>query len=130
MTLLPEFVLKLAQGKNLAFSASLNPNGSPHLTPTWVDTDGEHIIINTTVGKKKHRNVKRDPRVAVTIAEGANIAIIHGRVEEQIEGELAKTHVDKLSQKYLGVDTFPYLKPGDVRVILKIAAEKVIIQQR
>ena len=130
MTTLPEFILKLAQGKNLAFSASLNPDGSPHLTPTWVDTDGEHIIINTTVGKKKQRNLKRDPRVAVTIAEGAKIAIIQGRVEEQIEGELAKAHIDKLSQRYLGVDTFPYLKPGDVRVILKIAPENVIVQQQ
>ena len=107
--------------------ATLMPDGSPQLTQTWVDTDGEHILINTFDGSQKVRNVRRDPRVAVNVVDPTNawrIANVRGRVVE-VTMEDADRHIDQLAHKYLGADTYPFRRPGQVRIILKIAVEKV-----
>src|SRR5207248_11570052 len=107
--------------------ATLMPDGSPQLTQTWVDTDGEHVRINTFEGSQKERNVRRDPRVAVNVVDPANawrIANVRGRVVE-VTTEGADRHIDQLAHKYLGAETYPYRRPGQVRIILKIAADKI-----
>lgn len=71
-TINSEPILKLLQGKNFGYLAALMPDGSPQVTPTWVDTDGEHILINTALGRLKYENVLRDPRVAVSVSDSAN----------------------------------------------------------
>ena len=107
--------------------ATLMPDGSPQLTQTWVGTDGEHILINTFDGSQKVRNVRRDPRVAVNVVDPTNpwrIANVRGRVVE-VTTEGADRHIDELARKYLGVETYPFRRPDQVRVILRIAADKV-----
>jgi PPOX class probable F420-dependent enzyme len=107
--------------------ATLMPDGSPQLTQTWVDTDGEHILINTFDGSQKSRNVRRDPRVAVNVVDPANawrIAHVRGRVVE-VTTEGADRHIDQLARKYLGAETYPFRRPDQVRIILKIAADKI-----
>src|SRR5437016_10934208 len=107
--------------------ATLMPDGSPQLTQTWVDTDGEHILINTFEGSQKSRNVRRDPRVAVNVVDPANawrIASVRGRVVE-VTTEGADRHIDQLARKYLGTETYPFRRPGQVRIILKIAAAQI-----
>ena len=107
--------------------ATLMPSGAPHITQTWVDTDGEHILINTFEGSQKSRNVRRDPRVAVNVVDPTNpwrIANVRGRVVE-VTTQDADRHIDQLARKYLGVETYPRRTPGQVRIILKIAAEKI-----
>jgi PPOX class probable F420-dependent enzyme len=109
--------------------ATLNKDGSPQVTPVWVDTDGEFALVNTAIGRVKLRNVENDPRVALAVLDPNNpysFAAVRGRVVEQIEGKLAEDHIDKLAKKYLGLDEYPYRQPGEHRVILKIAAEHVI----
>jgi PPOX class probable F420-dependent enzyme len=107
--------------------ATLMPDGSPQITQTWVDTDGQHILINTGEGRQKVRNVRRDPRVAVNVVDPANayrIASVRGRVAE-ITTNGADENIDKLAFKYLGQEKYPFRQPGEVRVILKIVPDKI-----
>jgi PPOX class probable F420-dependent enzyme len=107
--------------------ATLMPDGSPQLTQTWVDTDGEHILINTFEGSQKVRNVRRDPRVAVNVVDPTRawrIANVRGLVVE-VTTEGADRHIDLLARKYLGAETYPFRRPDQVRIILKITAEKI-----
>jgi PPOX class probable F420-dependent enzyme len=107
--------------------ATLMPGGAPHITQTWVDTDGEHILINTFDGSQKSRNVRRDPRVAVNVVDPTNpwrIANVRGRVVE-VTTQDADRHIDQLARKYLGAETYPRRTPSQVRLILKITADKI-----
>jgi len=126
MTGLPDNIRSFLERKNLAFLATLNRDGSPHLTPNWVDTDGEYVLINTAVGRAKEKNTRRDARVAVSVAEQSDpyrYVTIVGRVVDRITGEPAEKHIDKLAKKYEGVETFPRT-PGMRRIILKIKPER------
>ncbi len=117
----------LTEGANLAHFASTMPDGSPHVTPVWVDYDGAHILVNTAAGRVKWRNVKRDPRVAISIVDQANpylATAIRGRVVELTETG-ADAHIDKLAKKYLGQDKYPMRQPGEQRVLIKIDPEHV-----
>ena len=107
--------------------ATLNPDGSPQVTPVWVDFDGTHVIVNTARGRVKDRNLQREPRVALSILDPENpyrYLGIQGRVTEMTEAG-ADAHIDKMAKKYLNKDTYPFRKPGEVRVIVKITPEKV-----
>ena len=107
--------------------ASIMPNGSPQITQVWVDTDGEHILVNTAEGRQKVRNVRRDPRVAVNVVDPANawrLATIRGRVVD-ITTEGADALIDQLAKKYLGVDSYPFRNPEETRITLKIAPERI-----
>jgi PPOX class probable F420-dependent enzyme len=107
--------------------ATLMPDGSPQITQVWVASDGEHILINTFEGAQKEKNVRRDPRVAVNVVDPANawrIAMVRGEVVE-VTTEGAVGLIDQLAKKYLGVDTYPYHRPDQVRTILKISPEKI-----
>ena len=122
---------KLLREKAYCQIATTMPDGSPQLTETWVDTDGRHILINTSQGRQKERNVRRDPRVAVQVFEPNNdyrIFSVRGRVVEITE-DGADAMIDRLAKKYLGLDTYPMRQPGEVRVILKILPDKVIMAQ-
>lgn len=118
---------KLLREPSFCELATLMPDGSPQITQVWVDTDGEHILVNTKEGLQKERNVRRDPRVAVNVVDPTNawrIAQVRGRVV-RVTREGAAEQIDTLAQKYLGQDKYPFGQPGDVRVILKIAPERI-----
>lgn len=120
-------VAKLFLEKNLAFLATLMKDGSPQITPTWVDLENNTVLINTAEGRVKQRNVTRDPRVAVSIVDQHNVynmITVRGRVIEQTT-KGADEHIDKLAKKYLGVDKYPFRSPNEKRVILKIKPEKI-----
>jgi len=107
--------------------ATLMPDGSPQVTQTWVDTDGQYILINTADNRQKTRNVRRDPRVAVNVVDPGNayrLASVRGRVVE-VTTEGADAHIDQLAQKYLGQETYPFRTPIEQRVILKIEPAKI-----
>ena len=115
-------VKKLLNDANFAFLATLMPDGSPQLTPTWVDLEEDQILVNTAEGRQKPRNISRDPRVAIVVSPSDNpyaYASIRGTVVD-ITSNGAQSHADKLAKKYLGEDRFPFNKPGEKRVILKI----------
>jgi PPOX class probable F420-dependent enzyme len=133
MSQMTEPIIQLLKGKNFAYLSTLMNYGSPQVTPTWVDLDEDsnRILISTVEGRIKHKNVSRDPRVAISISDENNpynIVLIRGRVIEQIK-EGAVEHTDRLAKKYLGVDKYPFPTPIEKRVILKIKPERVFHQQ-
>jgi PPOX class probable F420-dependent enzyme len=119
---------KLFEGRNLAFVSTLMKDGHPHNTPTWIDIEDGNIFVNTAIGRIKQKNVSRDPRLSIAIVDQNNpydMVTVRGRVIEQITGEAADEHIDKLAKKYLGKDKYPNRAPGEKRVILKIKPERV-----
>ena len=129
MSRLTDAARKLLEGKNLLYLTTVNPDGSPQITPVWVDTDGQNVLVNTAVGRVKQKNVTRDPRVALALntpTDFYDVALIRGRVVEQITGDAADKHIDKLAKKYLDKDTYPWRNPKEKRVLLKIQPERVI----
>ena len=114
-------VKRLAQGPNFAALTTIDKDGMPSTHVMWVDANDEHLLINTEVHRAKFRNVQRNPKVAVAIWEDGNpykYAEIRGLVEGTIGGEEARSHIDALSQKYMGHDY--RTKIESERVILKI----------
>ena len=120
-------VRKLFEGKNFVYIASLMKDGSPQVTPMWVDIDNGTLLVNTAVGRLKQKNISRDGRVALAIADHDNpynMVTIRGKVVDQVIGQEAEEHIDKLAKKYIGKE-YPARAPGERRVILKIKPEKV-----
>lgn len=124
---IPERFLDLFQKQAFANLATVMSDGSPQVTPVWVDYDGKHVRFNSALGRVKDKNVRRDPRVSLSILDPANpyrYLAIRGRVVE-ITQKGADEHINYLSKKYLGKDEYPYRQPGEVRVMYKIDVEKV-----
>ena len=124
---LSEGVKKLFQEPNFAHIATLMSDGSPQVTPVWVELEGERIAVNTAEGRVKPRNVRRDPRVAISITNRDNnyqAAFIRGRVVE-LRHEGAAESIDRLAKKYMGQDRYPWRSPGEQRLILIIEPERV-----
>lgn len=125
---LPDSVKKLIEGRSFANVATLMPDGSPHIAQTWVDYEGDLILINTYEGSQKHRNASRDPRIAVDVVDQKNeynMAVIRGRVKE-ITFDGADAQIDRMAKKYLGQDKYQAFRPGMKRVLIKIEATHVI----
>src|SRR5829696_225377 len=102
--LIPDKYMDLFEKPAFAHLATLMADGSPQVTPVWVDYDGKHVRINSAKGRVKDRNIRRDPRIALSIQDPANpyrYLEVRGRVVDITE-EGANHHIDRLSQKYLG----------------------------
>lgn len=125
---LPGELLALLRTPCQCYVATLDPDGSPQLTQTWADTDGEHIVINTVRGFRKVSNVERDPRVAVTIVDAQRPNRYYG-----VKGRVIATTTDggadsieAMARKYLG-GPYPWHGGRDqVRVVVTIAVDRVI----
>lgn len=118
---------KLLQEPAYCQLATLMPDGSPQVTQVWVDTDGEQILVNTAQGRQKELNVRRDPRVAVNVVDPTNawrLAMVRGRVVD-VTTAGADQLIDQLAKKYLNEDTYPFRRPEEVRVTLKILPERI-----
>lgn len=127
MVTIPASHADLLKKPAFANLATLNADGSPQVTPVWVDFDGTHVIVNTARGRVKTKNVAREPRVALSISDPENpyrYLGIQGRVVEMTEAG-GDAHIDKMAKKYLGQDKYPFRAPGERRVILKIEPEHV-----
>jgi PPOX class probable F420-dependent enzyme len=114
----------------LASLATLNPDGSPQITPLWVDLDGDDVVFNTAQGRKKARNLERDARVAVTVIDPDdqyNVVAFQGTVSD-VTTEGADAHIDALAKKYLGVDTYPMRREGEVRVRVTVRTDRIAMQ--
>ncbi|MEW9530542.1 PPOX class F420-dependent oxidoreductase [Microbispora sp. NPDC049125] len=124
---LVEELLALLRRPSICYLATTMADGSPQLTQTWVDTDGEHVLINSVRGHVKTRNIERDPRVAVAVSDRddpSRYFQVRGRVVE-VTTEGAAEHIEALSQKYLGAPYPWYGGRDQVRVIFVIKPEKI-----
>ncbi|MGN9807637.1 PPOX class F420-dependent oxidoreductase [Micromonospora sp. L32] len=121
MAILTDEDLALLAEPQLAHVATVEVDGTPHVTPVWVDTDGEHILFNTALGRQKSINIERNPVVAVSVVDKADdfrTLWVKGTAELVTEG--ADEHIDRMAKKYLGQDTYPFRQPGEQRVIVRI----------
>ena len=119
----------LLNGKNLVFLATTMADGSPQVTPVWGDFEDSHIRINTAEGRLKHKNILRDPRVAISVVDSKNpldMTSIRGKVVEIIP-DYDYNHADSLTKQYLGKETYPFKRPNEKRIILKIEPEKIFV---
>jgi PPOX class probable F420-dependent enzyme len=113
----------------LASLATLFADGSPQITPLWIDLDGDDVLFNTAEHRVKARNMHRDPRVAVSVIDPDdpyNVVAFGGTVVDMTH-EGAAAHIDKLAQKYLGTD-FPGHQEGQTRVIVRVRTDHIAIQ--
>ena len=120
---------KLLNGKNLVFLATIMTDGSPQVTPVWGNFENSHILINTAEGRLKHRNILRDPRVAVSVVDVKNpldMTSIRGKVVE-ILPDYDYKHADFLTMQYMGKEVYPFKRPHEKRITLKIEPEKIFV---
>jgi PPOX class probable F420-dependent enzyme len=128
MAELSEKARKLFEDPNYLFVATVNADGSPQVTPVWTALRNGHISFNTAVGRVKERNLRRDPRVGLSITARDNPwekADIRGRVVDFIEGEDADNQIDDLAEKYIGQRPYPWRNPAEKRVIVVIEPQRV-----
>jgi PPOX class probable F420-dependent enzyme len=126
-TRLPEQAKQILDKKTFAHLATLMPDGSPQVTPVWVEYEGHRIVVNTAESRVKPRNVRNDPRVAVSATDPDNpyeAVIVRGRVDE-LTHEGADEHIDSLARKYLDRDRYPFRRSGEQRVKIYIEPEVV-----
>ncbi|MER3407347.1 MAG: PPOX class F420-dependent oxidoreductase [Nitrososphaera sp.] len=124
---MPEQAARLFQEPNFGFLATIMEDGSPQVSPVWVDIDIANglVLVNSAYGRVKIKNLARDPRVAISVADRTNpYTMVTVRVVEQTT-EGADSHIDLMAKKYLGADKYPFRAPGEKRVLLKIKPEKV-----
>ena len=120
-------VAELLDDKNFAQVATTREDGSPHVTPVWIDHDGEHILLNTAEGRDWPANARRSGKIAINVLNQENpyeYVYIQGTVaEDTTDG--ADEHIDKLAKKYMDVDEYPFRKDGETRLIIKVAPDKI-----
>jgi PPOX class probable F420-dependent enzyme len=124
---LPDGLLALLRQPSLCFLTTLMPDGSPQLTQTWVDSDGEHILINSVAGFQKIKNIERDPRVALAVSDPENPSryfSVRGQVVN-VTADGGAEHIEHLAQRYLG-GPYPWYGGRDqTRLIITVEASKV-----
>jgi PPOX class probable F420-dependent enzyme len=126
-TQIPDKYRDLFKKQAFAHLATLMPDGSPQVTPVWVDLDDGFIRVNTAKGRVKDKNMRRNKKVALSITDPENPyrhVAVQGEISEITE-QGADAHIDALAKKYLGKDKYPFRQPGEVRVIYKIRPDKV-----
>jgi len=130
MAELSEKARKLFEDPNFLFVATINSDGSPQVTPVWTALDNGHITFNTAVGRVKERNMRRDPRVGLSITardDPFSKVDIAGRVVDFVEGDEAYAQIDDLAEKYIGQRPYPWLRDDEKRV--KIVIEPVRVHE-
>jgi PPOX class probable F420-dependent enzyme len=119
---IPERYMDLFEKKAFANLATVMPDGTPQVTPVWIDFDGNHLLVNSARGRQKDKNMERNPSVSLSIMDPDNpyrYLEVRGRVAEITE-EGAEDHIDKMAKKYIDQDKYPWRRPGEVRVLYKI----------
>jgi PPOX class probable F420-dependent enzyme len=120
--------VKLFRDRNLGILATIREDGTPNVTPVWVDWDGEHIVFNTSYARAKHLHLLRDPRCTILVMNANDpydwVSVTGTAIEITEQG--AVEHLDSLARKYEGVETFPYLQPGERRVKIAVRPERIL----
>lgn len=130
MASIPDDAVHLLEGQHLAHVATLMEDGSPQVTPVWIGHEGDLVTFNTAKGRLKEKNLKRDPRVAISIIDSDNPyvpLVIQGEAVEITE-DGADDDINALAKRYLDEDIYPFRQPGEERIIVKIQPDKATYQ--
>ncbi|HEV8603460.1 MAG TPA: PPOX class F420-dependent oxidoreductase [Gaiellaceae bacterium] len=128
MASLSEKQAQLFLDRNIGAAATIREDGTPHVTPVWVDYDGDHVVFNTAAPRAKWKHLRRDPRVTIEVhscEDPYKYVTVTGTAELDEDEERANRHIDKLSLKYRGIPRYQNYKPGERRVIVRVTPERV-----
>ncbi len=120
---LDEQVRAWVEAPNFWHLGTVNPDGSPHVTPMWVDVEGDFVVFNTAIGRVKEENLRRDPRVSLSCVDADNPydrMMIRGRAVQFVEGDEAEHCMDRLAKKYVDTDRYEWRIPGERRVMILV----------
>jgi len=123
---LPEAVKKILEDKTHGHVITFNPKGTPQVTLVWLDVDGDEVVFNTSEGRVKPRNLRRDPRIVISAQDPNNprsYMVFYGSATISEAG--ADAHIDKLAKKFMGVDTYPFRQPGEQRLIVRTTVDRI-----
>jgi|SRR5262250_1800266 len=123
---LPQSVKKLLQDKAYGHVVTFNALGKPQLTMVWMDVDGDEVLFNTSEGRRKSQNLRRDPGIIVSVQDRNHpqaYAVFHGKGRVTEAG--ADEHIDKLAKRFLGADKYPFRQPGEKRLIVRIGVDRI-----
>ena len=123
---LPDSAKKLLQDKAYGHIVTVGANGRPQVTMVWVDAEGDEVLFNTAEGRKKQQNLRRDPKVVISVQDRNNpqaYLLVHGTASITETG--ADAHIDKLTKRFLGIDKYPYRQPGEKRVVVRVAVDRL-----
>ncbi|MFB7381075.1 PPOX class F420-dependent oxidoreductase [Kitasatospora purpeofusca] len=110
------------------YVGTVNADGSPHVSPMWVAMEGDLLLFNTSVGRVKERNLRRDPRVCLSLADPRDPydrVQVRGRAVRFVEGEEAVRNMDRLARRYLGVERYGWGIPGERRVVVLVEPTRI-----
>ena len=123
--LLPQPVRALLEDKAFGHVVTVTATGRPRVTMVWMDVDGDEVLFNTAEGRKKVQDLRRDPRVKVSVQDRnhpQSYAVFHGQARITTDG--ARAHIDKLTKRFLGVDQYPG-PPDETRLIVRISVQRI-----
>src|SRR3989338_7455730 len=123
---LPQSVKKIVQDKAYGHVVTFNADGKPQLTMVWMDVEGDEVLFNTADGRLKPKNLRRDPRVIISVQDRndpQSYLVFHGRASVTESG--ADEHIDTLAQRFLGVDKYPFRRPGEKRLLVRVKVDRI-----
>jgi PPOX class probable F420-dependent enzyme len=127
---IPPALIDLLEGDALGHLATLRANGTPHVTPLWIDHDGDAVLVNVRLDRVKAANMRERPDVAVSIVDPRNpyrYLAITGRVVSWSEDGW-REHMNKLARRYMNKDTYPWFFEGEQRAIFRIVPANVYFE--
>lgn len=122
---IPETYQDLLTKPSFAHIATIGPKGEPQTTPVWIDWDGEYILFSQTKARRKFHNIQREPRIALSLTDPENpyrYLEVRG-VVEGVDDDPDNAFINKMAKKYIGQDVYPWGRPEDERVVVKIRPE-------
>lgn len=123
---LPQSVKRILEDKAYGHVITFNASGKPQVTMVWVDVDGDDVVFNTAEGRLKPQNLGRDPRVIVSVQDRndpQSYMVFHGNARIAEAG--ADAHIDKLAKRFLGADKYPFRRPGEKRLMVRVAVDRI-----
>ena len=123
---LPPSVKKLLEDKAYGHVVTFDAQGTPQFTMVWMDVEGDEVLFNTAENRKKPQNLRRDPRIVVSVQDRHDpqaYAVFHGKARVTEAG--ADAHVDKLAKRFLNADKYPFRQPGEKRLIIRIGVDRI-----
>ena len=123
---LPDSVKKIVQDKAYGHVITFGADGTPQVTMVWADVDGDEVVFNTAEGRLKPKNLRRDPRVIVSVQDHndpQSYMVFHGKATITEAG--ADAHIDKLAKRFLGADKYPFRRPGEKRLLVRVKVDRI-----
>jgi PPOX class probable F420-dependent enzyme len=123
---IPENFHDILASTTVAHVATLGPHGEPQSTPVWFIWDGQQLKLSLTTTRQKYRNLRRDPRVAVSLVDSRTLnRSLEIRGVARLEEDQDLSFADTLAKKYLGLDKFPWRQPGEKRIVVIVEPQHV-----